>query len=107
MLWWFCGLLMVLLVACSKKPEGTLLYVAPYPSACIGAGTMACLRVRDTADGNWRVFYGHIDGFDFQPGYDYTLRVKELAGDKGATDPDNKHYQLLSVEQKTSVQDSS
>ena len=42
--------------------------------------------------------------YDSEPGYDYTLRVKELAGDKEKADPDNKHYQLLEVEKKTSVQ---
>ncbi|EKF75405.1 hypothetical protein A11A3_03574 [Alcanivorax hongdengensis A-11-3] len=103
-MFWALSILVVTLAACSEKPEGQVLYVAPYPSACIGAGTMACLRIRTDPQANWEVFYGHIEGFTFEPGNEYTLRVKPVTGNENK-DPDSRDYQLVSVEEKDSVQD--
>ena len=44
-----------LLVACGEKEDkaGEILHVAPYTSACIGAGPMDCLRVRSDGEPNF------------------------------------------------------
>lgn len=45
---------------------------------CTGVGPMQCMRVRDAADQPWRLFYGAIEGFTFEPGYRYKLEVEEI-----------------------------
>lgn len=45
---------------------------------CTGVGRMQCMRVRDAADQPWRPFYGQIEGFTFEPGYRYRLKVEEV-----------------------------
>jgi len=54
------------LMACGEKEEkpGAILHVAPYTSACIGAGPMDCLRVRSDNETNFQLFYNHIEGFE-------------------------------------------
>jgi heat shock protein HslJ len=46
---------------------------------CVGVAPAKCLRVRDAFDQPWRLFHGAIEGFAFEPGYRYRLRVEELA----------------------------
>ncbi|MEQ3655286.1 MAG: DUF4377 domain-containing protein [Dokdonia sp.] len=38
-----------------------------------------CLQVKSVGDDTWTVFYDTIEGFDYQPGYSYTIRVKKEA----------------------------
>ena len=48
--------------------------------ACTGEGARSCLQIKrgsDLESGNWEMFYSNIEGFDYEPGYLYFLRVKE------------------------------
>ncbi len=38
-----------------------------------------CIQVKSTDDKTWTVFYDTIEGFDYQPGYSYTIKVKKEA----------------------------
>lgn len=93
------------LMACGEKEEkpGAILHVAPYTSACIGAGPMDCLRVRSDNEANFQLFYNHIEGFDFEPGYNYTLRVKIEEVASPPADGSSQRYTLLEVVSKEAV----
>lgn len=66
--------------ACSsgvgKGVEKTL-FVAAERKPCTGVAPMECLQVREAPDRPWQFFYGEIEGFTHEPGYDYELRVRE------------------------------
>lgn len=62
--------------ATRPDPERTL-YVAPQTVPCFGGTTQQCLQIRETPTGTWAVLYGGIEGFNYQPGFNYQLRVAE------------------------------
>ncbi|MCG8393000.1 MAG: DUF4377 domain-containing protein [Pseudomonadales bacterium] len=97
--------LLFLLGACGERDDkpGEILHVAPYTSACIGAGPMNCMQVRADDESNYQLFYNHIEGFDFEPGYNYTLRVKVENVDNPPADGSSLRYTLLEVVSKEPV----
>lgn len=43
---------------------------------CVGVGPMKCMQVRRSAQQPWELFYTGIEGFTFEPGYQYRLKVR-------------------------------
>jgi hypothetical protein len=46
---------------------------------CHGFIEQQCLRVSIGPGGPWILFYEQIEGFTFEPGFEYTLRVERQA----------------------------
>lgn len=72
-----CSIL--LLTACQKdntKPMTTKhIEVAPYLVDCTGVAPIKCMKIKEQGQAEWEFFYGSIDGFTFEPGYNYQLEV--------------------------------
>lgn len=99
---WF--VLVLLLAACQESgQEGRLLEIAPYRTACIGVGPMNCLQVREQGEENYSLFYSRIEGFEFEPGYAYTLRVKVTPVENAPADASARRYSLLEVVERRAV----
>ena len=78
-----------------------LIYVAPERKTCTGVGKMQCLQVRDSANDNWQLHYGEIEGFSPEPGIEYRVRIKELPVANPPADAPAKRWILdMIVEQK-------
>ena len=73
-------LILGLALMCGGRAEAALrtIEVDSRLAECSGVGPMQCLQVRDAADQPWRLFYGQIEGFTFEPGYRYRLQVEEI-----------------------------
>ncbi|MCL8538404.1 DUF4377 domain-containing protein [Chryseobacterium gallinarum] len=56
--------------------EKTLIVGAQTADCSAGAGRMKCLQVKENASENWTNFYSNIEGFTYEPGYEYVLKVK-------------------------------
>ena len=56
--------------------EVKTLYVGPAMRDGMGVGPMTCLQVKESADAAYTMFYSPIRGFDYVPGFEYTLLVK-------------------------------
>ena len=74
---------------------------------CTGAGPQTCLQIKrgeDLEAGDWEYFYSSIDGFDYEPGYLYRLKVRETKRDAAQTPADASTivYTLVEVEEKQS-----
>ncbi|GGP18622.1 META and DUF4377 domain-containing protein [Silvimonas iriomotensis] len=75
-----------------------VIQVAPDTVTCsAGAGQMQCLQVRDSADQPWTLLYGGIDGFTWQQGTLYTLRIKETPVDNPPADGSSIKRSLVRV----------
>jgi heat shock protein HslJ len=61
----------------SASARQKFIYVASERAPCVGVAPMQCLQVRESRDQPWRMFYGEIVGFEFQPGTEYRLRILE------------------------------
>jgi heat shock protein HslJ len=77
------------------------LYIAPYRAPCTGVGLRSCLLVREQPDGDWTYFYSPIEGFDFEEGYRYTLRVEERPVENPPADASSLRWQLVEVLDRT------
>ena len=89
----------------SAGAETKTLYVAHHLSDCVGVGPMECMLVRDTPDGEWQLFYSEIEGFDYEPGYDYELRIRMEDIPDPPADASSIRYILEEVVSKTPMSD--
>jgi heat shock protein HslJ len=104
-------LLGVLLAACtpglpggspqpgSPQPGETVktLYVGPQLVDCAGVAPQKCLQVKDSPDGEYRLFYDQIEGFEFEEGKEYVLKVSEQPIENPPADSSNIQYRLVDV----------
>ena len=86
------------LAACSGTEK--TLYVAPERRPCTGVAPMECLQVRESADRPWQYFYSEIEGFTFEPGYRYELRVREEKVANPPADGSSLRWTLVKVVSK-------
>ena len=68
---------------------------------CIGIGPQECLQVREQSDAPWQLFYGHIEGFAYEPGFRYVLRVAVSPVPDPPADGSSLAYRLLRVVSRT------
>ena len=64
---------------------------------CVGEGFQECLRVREHPDTAWTLFYNSIEGFEFEPGFEYTVRVAIRRVDNPPADGSSLAYRLLAI----------
>jgi len=63
--------------AADGRPVTKTVYVAPQAARCTGVAPMDCLQVRSSPAEPWSLWYAGIEGFAYQPGYQYVLEVDE------------------------------
>ena len=63
---------------------------------------MECLEVRKEGSDTWELFYSQIEGFQYEPGYLFRIRVQEEKLDPSLVpaDASSIKYTLVSVEEK-------
>ncbi|APD07445.1 hypothetical protein UJ101_01938 [Flavobacteriaceae bacterium UJ101] len=76
---------------------------------CVGVGPMSCMQVQKgdyILFGNWQNFYDQIEGFDYEPGYIYKLKVEveDLDPRMVPADASSKRYKLVEVLRKEADQ---
>lgn len=59
----------------SFAQETIKLQVKENTEPCVGVAPMDCLQVKEGNTKNWSNFYSSIEGFDYQPGFSYKLKV--------------------------------
>lgn len=90
---WLLLTLVFIMTACGSEPviEETVeeppaiehvFYVAPQTEVC---GEAECLLVRDTLADEWEQRSNDIEGFIYEAGYTYKLRVEEISAETGIT----------------------
>lgn len=96
--------IVLLLGACSSENTEKLT-VASQQGDCVGVAPMKCLLVKKEGQTAWEFFYNSIEGFNYEPGYEYVLEVKVENVESPAADQSSLKYILvkqISKEQKTS-----
>lgn len=71
--------------------------VAPERVPCQGFIPQDCLRVRERPDTAWTFFYDSIEGFAFEAGFNYTIRVRVREIRNPPADGSSRAYRLLAV----------
>ncbi|EYS96951.1 heat shock protein HslJ [Cupriavidus sp. SK-4] len=78
-----------------------VVYIDSQRVECSGVGKMTCYRWRESPEAPWQLWYGPIEGLDFEPGVAYTLRVREYQVPNPPADASSIRWQLLKVESRT------
>jgi hypothetical protein len=76
------------------------LFVDAKKVPCEGEGVTECLRVKDGPDAPWQLFYRSIEGFTYEPGYVYELRVEVADVKRAPADASSKRTKLVTVVSK-------
>ena len=84
-------------VLAPEPEEEFILYVAPHTVECQGMVVQQCMLTRRSPDAEWTYFYGEIIGFDYEPGFHWTLRVSTRAIPNPPQDSSSIEYRLLAV----------
>jgi len=75
--------------------------VGPQTADCTGVAPMKCLQVKETQSGSWTNFYSNIEGFTYEPGYEYVLKVKTEKIANPPMDGSSIKYTLVKQVSKT------
>ena len=78
-----------------------ILYVNAKLVPCSGVAPMQCLQVRENPQDNWQLHYGAIEGFTFEPGYLYELKIREETIANPPADGSSKKWTLVEILRKT------
>jgi heat shock protein HslJ len=84
--------------AAQRQGVEKTVYVDAQRVPCTGVAPMQCLRVRESTDAPWNLWYGGIDGFDFKPGKPYTLRILETKVENPPADASSIRWKLIREE---------
>lgn len=83
------------------EPEDLTLFVGPEQVGCQGEAQQLCLLVKWDPAEDWELFYDEIQGFDFEPGFIYELRVRRYRVPDPPAGGSAYRWELLEVVSKT------
>ena len=93
-------LALLFLFACDGE-ETKIITLGPYKKRCVGAhGERDCLMIYEGDATRWEFFFDGVAGFDFEPGYIYTLEVRLEDLGPYIQDTGRYAYHLVRIVQK-------
>ena len=84
-------------VPAAEPATQRFIYVAPERRPCTGVAPMQCLQVRERANQPWQHHYGDIEGFQFEPGTAYRLRISEIKVANPPADAPDRRWVLETI----------
>ena len=97
----FLSMSLFLLMASCGGGDTSKYTVASQNADCIGVGRQKCLLVKKGNAKEWEYFYSNIEGFDYEPGYEYVIEVRETTEENVPADDSSIRYTLVKVISKT------
>ncbi len=79
------------------------LYVGPNLVDCVGVAPQKCMLVRENPEDDWKYFYDQIEGFTYEEGYLYELKVAEETVANPPADSSSLRIKLVEVVSQTPV----
>lgn len=76
------------------------LYVGPELVDCVGVAPQKCMLVKENPEDEYQYFYSAIEGFEFEPGYTYELRVRVDPVANAPADASSLRYTLIEMVSK-------
>ena len=96
----FFALLGALFACAGAKGDVRTWIVASETRGCTGVGPQTCLLVKEEGAPDWTYFYDRIDGFDYEKGYEYVVKVRVDEVENPPMDASSKSYSLVKVVDK-------
>ena len=70
---------------------------------CMGEGPRKCMQVRESESDPWTMFYDRIEGFTYEEGHAYELRVALEKTPNPPADGSSLRYRLVEIISKQKV----
>ena len=87
--------ILFLLTSCTNKTNTVLYTIASQNADCTGVGPQKCLLIKKGDAKDWEFFYSNIEGFTYEPGYEYQLEIKEEKRENVPADASSIRYTLV------------
>lgn len=99
-------LLFFLIMSCATDTNEQIktLFVADHLADCTGVGEQKCMLIKESETEDWTYLYQQIEGFDYEPGYFYQLKVGVSKVDHPPADGSGLRYKLKEVVSKVAAQ---
>ncbi|MFV0553876.1 MAG: DUF4377 domain-containing protein [Mangrovibacterium sp.] len=103
---WSLMLIFIAMTACSTDDSVSTYWVNGTQVDCMGVAPRKCLQVQKGKELDaqvWQNFFAKIEGFDYEPGFIYKLKVKEepIPMEQVPADGSSIKYTLVKVLEKT------
>jgi hypothetical protein len=89
-----------------EEARTVIMIVGPELVDCVGVGPQKCYQVKTQPGDEYQLFYSPIQGFEYEPGYEYQITVKVETVDNPPADASAHSYTLVEVISKTPVSQS-
>lgn len=94
------ALILISFAQCSStskvsNPSEKTMFIAAETKDCVGVGPMKCLQVKETESAPWQNFYSKIEGFTYEPGYEYKLIIRTEKRENVPADASSIRYILV------------
>lgn len=83
------------------EPEVLTLFVGPERVECQGEALQLCLLVKESPEADWEFFSGEIEGFEFEPGFIWELRVRRHRVSNSPAGGSSFRWELVEILSKT------
>lgn len=93
----------LLFTACGGGDTETIT-VASQQADCMGVGPQKCLLIKHADSNGWEFWYSGIEGFNYEPGYEYVLEIRSESVDNPAADQSSVRYVLVREVSRTQKQ---
>ena len=97
---------MLLCLACKSHKNVFTYTIASETTIGYGVVPQTCLLVKEGDADGWSLFYSSIEGFNYEPGYEYSVQIEKTAVENPPADGSSIRYKLIKViskEKKQSV----
>jgi hypothetical protein len=79
----------------------TIIYINNQQEDCVGVAPQKCMQIKYHPTEDWQYFYENIQGFNFESGFFYKLKVDIQNVEKPAADTSSKKYILIEIIEKS------
>ena len=73
------------------------IYVGPTLVDCVGVAPQRCMQVKESPEDEYTLFFGQIEGFEYQEGNEYVLLVREEKLENPPADAPDRKWVLVSL----------
>jgi heat shock protein HslJ len=80
------------------------IYVGPNLVNCVGVAPQKCMQIKEDPEDDWKYFYDQIEGFNYEEGYLYQIKVAGETIANAPADSSTIRYKLVEIIDQTPVQ---
>ncbi|MEO9075680.1 MAG: DUF4377 domain-containing protein [Gelidibacter sp.] len=86
--------------SCSKNTT-KIIFLASTKTDCVGVAPQKCLQIKEEGTTGWTSFYDQIEGFDYEEGFYYKIKVDVVEIANPPADGSSLKYKLIEVIDKS------